>query len=325
MHGKGGDAKAAPPGGAEAGWAGQYLGASGAPAATRGGKPPQDHAVPLVTWGYALATSLLILWLVGTIALNLKPPPSEPFYAYNAARLEALAEKTGRGDIGVVLLGDSRLRYGIPDDDSFAAALSTKLGRSVSVVRLVNNWAVMADFELLIDLIFAAEPKLVVFQEGLFAKERAAQAVLLIRRAYLIWRLFGSGPWNPGDLDQQELQTEQRCDVLMDIDVDERREMMAKWFHFDPAGENARLAAAFRAETLARGIAFLPLAIPITTAGEAGLPRFQRPADLKPLIVPTQIPDESFCDAVHMNPAGRAVFSSRLSTALADHLKDLKP
>ena len=53
------------------------------------------------------------------------------------------------------------------------------------------------------------------------------------------------------------------------------------------------------------------------------LPSFERDADLDTLVIPTQIPDESFCDWVHMNPQGRAIYSTWLIATLGNLLQDI--
>jgi hypothetical protein len=260
-----------------------------------------------------------------SVILFKDPPPSEAFYLHNAARLNSLTERAGGGAIGVVMLGDSRMRYATDADDRLGAALSARLEKPVEVIRLVNNWAVMDDFTQLVPLIFAAEPKLIVIQEGLLAKERASRAKLLVGRSYLIWRLLGVGPWNPGNLDQRLMQVEARCEVLKDEDVEERRERVGRWVSFVPEGESARQAAAFMDEAASRGIEVALLAIPTTSAGREGLPSFERGPGLKPLVVTTQIPNDSFCDIVHMNPQGRELYSAWLEITLGNLLKGIEP
>ena len=210
-------------------------------------------------------------------------------------------------------------------DDPLGAALSARLEKPVEVVRLVNNWAVMDDFTQLAPLIFAAKPKLIVVQEGLLAKERVSGAKLLVGRAYLIWRLLGVGPWNPGNLDQRLMQAEARCEVLNNEDVEERRERVGRWVSFVPEGDIARQAAVFMGEAASRGIEVALLAIPITSAGREGLPSFERGPDHKPLVVATEIPDDLFCDVVHMNPQGRELYSAWLETTLGNLLKGIEP
>lgn len=284
----------------------------------------QTQAVPLITWGYAVGFAMAIFWILGTIILYKDPPRSEAFHYHNAARLERLAAKTNEGALGVVMLGDSRMRYATYADERLGAALSDHLERPAEVVRLVNNWAVMDDFTDLAPLIFEAKPGLVVFQEGLLSKERAARAKLLVGRTYLIWRFFGLGLWNPGNQDQNQLQLEARCEVLKDEDVESRRERVGRWVSFDPDGDSAHQATSFLAEAESRGIRVVFLAIPITSAGREGLSSFERGRDLKPLVIPAQIPDDSFCDVVHMNPQGREAYSAWFITTLGNLLKGIE-
>jgi hypothetical protein len=189
-------------------------------------------------------------------------------------------------------------------------------------VRIVNNWAVFDDFAQLIPLILEAKPRLVVMQEGLLAKNRAQPARLFVGRAYLRWRFFGAGPWSPHGADQRDMQLEVRCSMLPDIDVIERKKRVDQMVRFDPKGDNARQAANFVKDATARGVAIEFLAIPITTIGRKVFPTFERHADLEPLVLPTDIPDELFCDGTHMNPQARVIYSTWFIAAIGKLLQD---
>lgn len=277
-------------------------------------------APPGLVWLYALVMGLaLVAWLMWLI---LQPvPKSEAFYVYNAARVDAFAEQVRGGATGIVLLGDSRLRYAVPEDAEFARLVQAAAGRPVTVLRVTNNWAILDDFTLLMPALLEARPALVYLQEELLAKERARSARFLEGRSYLIWKLFRGGPWNPGDLDQAALQAEMRCDAL---DVDEtvaaRRERVFRWVSFDPTGYNASLAAAFTQQLETQGAQVRYLRIPITSAGQAGLPGIKRQAEAKTAIYRGTIEDHAYCDVVHMKPGGRRAYTDWLVSEIVELL-----
>jgi hypothetical protein len=279
------------------------------------------EAVPLLTWGYAMVFVAALAFGIMSLIMSLTPPPSEAFFLHNAERLERLAEGTRAGATGVVMLGDSRMRYGTYDDQRLGDELTDQLGRQVEVARLVNNWGVFDDFTPLIPLIFAAKPRLVILEEALLTKE-FAPSQLRVGREYLNWRIFGAGPWNPGNLDQAEIQQEMRCNRLIIGDVEMQKTRANGWISFDPLGDNARRAAKFVEDAIARGLRVEFLAIPVTTIGQAELPTYQRDADLDPLVIPTRIPDQFFCDLVHMNPQGRDIYATWFTATVGGLLQD---
>lgn len=276
--------------------------------------------VPLVVWAYALAFSLLLFWQLHDYLVG-DTPRSEAFHLHNAARLERLAQAVEDGALGVVLLGDSRLRYATPQDESISALLSESLGRAVSAVRIAHDWAVYDDFAGLAPLILEARPALVVLQEELFAKERETPGRLLLGREYLLWRITGRGPWNPGGKDQELYQREQRCEVLADVDAEVRKEKVFLWVRFDPSGANAEAIAAFQRQAEAQGTAIAVLTIPVTADARAVIPGYDHPDDARTLAMKGGVPDQDFCDPVHMDPEGRAAFTAWLIPNLAARLE----
>lgn len=280
----------------------------------------EPRPVPLAVWAYALAFAFLLFWQLHNHLIG-ETPRSEAFHLHNEARLESLARAVDAGAIGVVLIGDSRLRYATPQDDEFSTLLTERLGRPVRVVRIAHDWAVFDDFAGLAPSILAAHPTLLVLQEELFAKERETPSRLLLGRSYLLWQIKGRGPWNPGDKDQALYQSEQRCDVLPDIDAEARRQRSLLWVAFDPNGANARAIAAYRDEAEAQGVGTAVLSLPITGAGRAILPAYHHPQDGRTLAMAGTIPDADFCDVVHMNADGRAAFTAWLLPNLAARLE----
>lgn len=283
---------------------------------------PSTRELATIWIAAVLLASAVLAWALYAV-LNTDVPPSQAFYEHNAARVDEFAQRIDDGAIGVVMMGDSRMRYGTETDDVLSAELSQALGHETAVLRLVNNWAVFEDFEELAPAIKASGPTLVVIQDELRAKNRADDATALLRREYLVWRTLGSGPWNPGDLDQDYLQLEMRCEVLSNESVERRRERVFQWVDFDPTGPNATKVARFEEQLADASIDVRYLTVPITTEGEAGLPGVaatEGPSGLQPDV---EIANEDFCDVVHMNPSGRQHYTDWFVSAVQGELADL--
>lgn len=273
-----------------------------------------------MSWAWAVLFAVAISVVLVNKMLA-ETPRSEAFYQYNAERLKTLAEQTRAGSLGIVMLGDSRLKYATPGDAELADMLSDRLRRTVAVSRIVNNWAVFDDFAPLADLILAAQPDLVIVQEELLAKERGRSGQLLTGRAYLLWGLFGDGPWNPGDIDQVLLQEDARCSVLAKEDVHTRKKRVGRWVSFDSNGVSATAARTFIDRTFYYDISLVLLRIPITAEAITVLPA-ARPhvVESKKLLAAavaalgerSSMPNQAFCDPVHMNPTGRASYTTWL-------------
>ena len=283
--------------------------------------PPRRRStsqpVPISVWVLSIAFASVLFYVLTSV---FEPPVSEAFQEHNSERIEDLRDRTSDDAAPVIFLGDSRLRYAAHDDEVLSRQLSEAADRPVETLRLVNNWAVYDDFAPLIDSLLDTKPALIVIQAELLTKERARPGRLLIGRQYLLWRLFGAGPWNPGDLDQALLQNEQRCEVLADETLEQRRDRVFEWVSFDADGAAADNTEAFVAEARARGIRVEYLGIPITSAATAGLPGPEPNAELDVLSPPFEIADTEFCDFVHLDPGGRDAYSTWLVTTIADML-----
>jgi len=277
------------------------------------------NSLPRGVWPLTLVFTLGLISLLFE-HLVADTPRSGAFDMYNAPRLDRLAANMETGATGIVLIGDSRLRYAVAAEKDFSKLLSDRLGVPVSVVRMTNNWAIWDDFSGLAPRILEIGPQLVVLQEDLFAKERETQSRLFLGRAYLIWQLTGHGPWNPGNLDQNSMQLEMRCEVLADEDVAARKKRVFRWVRIDPSGPNSRALNAFVAQAEAAGIGIAVLPVPITTSGDA-LPKHDRPPDHRTLDLSVEVPDEAYCDVVHMNAEGRGMFTEALAGPLIERIR----
>jgi hypothetical protein len=141
--------------------------------------------------------------------------------------------------------------------------------------------------------------------------------------------MFGRGPWNPGDMDQTDLQYGTPCakDHAPET-LPERKRRVQRWLLVQPDGPSSRLARAFVAQAAAQETAVMLLALPRTSTMEtatrsasgeirAAAERLIRLHPEVRLVEPAGPADQLYCDLVHMAEPARGAFSSELLGALA--------
>jgi hypothetical protein len=288
-----------------------------------------EPATPLAAWLWAAAFAALVVTAFFYAAGQVAIPRSQAFAAFNRERADAFASASRPDELRVVLIGNSRVKYGTLDEAGLSG-LAADLGYgSMRFLRLVNNWAVFEDFAALEDAILAARPHVVVIQTELLAQERAERARALLLRDYAEWLAFGRGLWNPGDVDQAELQYDTPCaHETAPNALRERERRVRRWLRLQPDGASAGLARAFVGRASAQGATVVLLDVPRTTVMEAA--KAAANSDIEAtaslliaaqpgvrLLEPAGPPDQLYCDLVHMDEDGRRAFSARLVAALA--------
>ena len=285
-------------------------------------------APPLVTWFWGLFFGLCLTIAFLKMAVDAKLPPSSAFVAFNDARIEALAAgQTVPDRLRIVLLGNSRLKYGTEvDPEGFSFSDDARF----EVLRLVNNWATFEDFAPMADRILDLRPDMIVMQTDLLGRGRREWGRVFMYREYLNWRAFGHGPWNPGKIDHQEVQYATPClnDQSQDR-YDWRVDVDSNWLIFDLESDGARNARGFIDKAADQGIRVVLLSMPITERVQSVLTpmdnlasdllgELERDDKVTKLTFPETVPNERFCDFVHMNEAGRATFTPWLAQQLSD-------
>jgi hypothetical protein len=277
-------------------------------------------------WIVAIAVAVPALLWVFKAVHSIDVPQSQAFFDYNSIRVEEFHARTDRGALGVVLMGDSHVRYGTELSEELGARLSEEVGREVVVLRLTNDWATFEDFEPLMPAIIDAHPTLMIAQEELRLKNRGLSAGELMKREYLWWQVFGTGVWNPGGLEQSHYQTEMSCEAVGKESIARRRERLDRWIDFDPDGPAAKKVSAWEDQLSELGIDLRYLTVPVATEARAGLPGVEPtrpPSGIAPDIT---IDDENYCDFVHMDPTARAQYTDWFVRAVGAELSgDLRP
>jgi hypothetical protein len=292
-------------------------------------KAVREPAPPLVAWLWAAAFALLAVTAFLHAAGQVSIPRSQAFLAFNRERAEAFASASRPDELRVVLIGNSRVKYGTLDEAGLGELAADQGHGRMRFLRLVNNWAVFEDFAPLEDTVLAARPHVVVIQTELLAQERAERARAVLLRDYVEWLAFGRGLWNPGNVDQAELQHGTPCAHETGPNaIEEREQRVRHWLRIEPDGASARLARAFVRRATAQGATVVLLDVPRTSAMEdatadasgeiqASASRLIAAQPQVRVLEPAGPPDQLYCDLVHMDEPGRRAFSALLVVALS--------
>jgi hypothetical protein len=280
-------------------------------------------------WLWCAAFAAVFLASFGLATATVVIPQPVAFYAFNHPRLAAFAhsgDETPRKR-RVIMLGNSQLKYGteLPGDRPPPARPSS--WEQMSVLRIASNLAVFQDFRSLLDEVLAARPDVIVLQLQLAEMERQiGHSRLLGTRDYLEWRIFGVGPWSPDDVMQSEQQYGKPC--LGDLSKHEFDTRLARYrrvARIDAAGPSATATRQFIAAATTRGIRVVVIAVPATARMDAAIPmwnpvvvddllsRFGSNPQVTLARYPEPLPDDLFCDSLHLGGAGRTKFSEWLA------------
>lgn len=282
----------------------------------------REHSPPArdlgLIWIFAALIGVpLALWAQSSVR-SIEVPSSQAFHDYNIERVDAFAERIDQGAIGVVMFGDSRLRYGTAVQDDLSAQLSDAMDADVAVLRVTNDWAILEDFVSLVPAILDAEPDLFLVQEELRARNRGSDARELLQREYLRWRLFGPGSWSPGDRPQEYLQEDTSCEVEETLEA--RAVRVAQWLDFDPDGPADGHLSDVVGQLESEGVDYRFLSVPVPEAATLGLPSIAATDGPRGLAPDVDIDDSFYCDLVHMDAQGRALYTDWLVGAVAAEL-----
>ncbi len=255
--------------------------------------------------------------------------PTDEFIEFNSARLDEFASKPMQ--YKVVLLGDSRLKYATLRDEELER-LAENRNADIAFLRIVHNQAQFADFEPILDLIFAARPTLIVLQDSLLTRDRDDDVDLRTLQKLIVWALVdGDGTWNPHGINQADLQFGTHClgsatagmrdnmsDETMLAFVREVRDRGTR----DPNGPNARTARNFITSARHQGSQVVTLRLPSTDAYReiiaSAFPIYSLAAEMTgsdPAVweYPGQLDTDDFCDLMHLDRDGRTKVSHWLT------------
>jgi len=243
-------------------------------------------------------------------------------------RVASFAADIDQGAIGVVMIGDSRLRYGTRSDRSMSTRLSAAVGTDVTVMRLAGPGATFADFEPVAEAIVDAEPRLVILQEDLLLRIDTIPNEVSGRNAVL-WNVVGGDLWNPMGNMRPLDQDWEVCPAggLTELPSDEAitailRAQELSGLEYRSTGAHVQEVESFVERARSSGVDVVALSIPETEAAIASIARTSGATTgaIDTLPVAADIPDDAYCDPAHLSPAGRDRFVDALIPAVADRV-----
>jgi hypothetical protein len=286
--------------------------------------PPGSHGARtagLVPWLFAALFSVVGFFLILALLGDEDGGPlKDRRMAYDLELIEAF--RRSEAPYKVAILGNSRLRYATFDERELAAVVARQ-GLEVAFVRLFKNNAVFRDFDYALQPLLDAGPDIVVVQAPLLVQEPGDAKYGLIPQ-YIRWRLVGG---TIDGVDPHEVQHALIChqDVSARIHT-EYTERIKRRRSYDAAGENARAADAFIARARERSIPVVVVTTPVTARLAAYLAARGSDEVIREVALPRAdeawlfeevLPDSAFCDPMHLDLAGRRLYSEWLLGRLA--------
>ncbi|HSG73471.1 MAG TPA: hypothetical protein VLA12_23850, partial [Planctomycetaceae bacterium] len=140
----------------------------------------------------------------------------------------------------------------------------------------------------------------------------------------LKWRVFGPGDWDPLNLNQAELQTDQvDYNDKSEQRFERRRLSLTEWQGIDLKGPDAKQANDFIESARQRGISIVLLYTPVTARVEpleksiqqhlsGAVNRQLEHEGVTLLEYTSEMDDSQFSDFVHMNERGREIYTKWL-------------
>lgn len=290
-------------------------------------------------WGLLLAADLIAVMFFIAGERNMRRYIEND---YNTQLIRQFAETRKKADLGVVMLGNSRLRHAVTFGFDPKKTADLPDGRKMAALQFSYN---AGRFDLYNEItwhILNAKPDLIVIQNSVISNAPPSGMPGLVKVSGIVLDYFRklftrADEYKEWRADRYMML--RRCDFKFDeFHMAQRREFMEKDQHrltADNAGYKA--AQEFIAQAHARGIKIVILDIPARTGLLSrfgmtraftdfhGLGYFPTPKQLLPRSYPDVLwaaytdPDEEahYCDEVHMNPEGRKLFTTSLKHEIA--------
>lgn len=260
----------------------------------------------------------------------------------NAGLIPALNAATEPGDIKVVVLGNSRVRYGFAHGFDPAEPVKLPDGRTMHVVQFSEDVALFEQYQALWPYIIMAKPDLIVFTDMLVSTQRRAAKVSLTNMSDVIFGALTrvvTGRTAEEEWDAARRNINDNCpEVLKSTHVQDRLIFTAhRDNHALENNPNADAARAALRQAQMAGIPVAMLRFPSNTPAYEpyNVPRHlidfyglgyvptpeqflpEQYKDVKWLEYPRPSPDQ-YCDFVHFNPKGRESFTEWLLARIAE-------
>lgn len=261
------------------------------------------------------------------------------FEEYNGKRLQALADIPDDGSLRVVILGDSRVKYGVGLGIDPAEVVTAPDGARIRALRISENWGVFQRFALLADDIFAARPDIIITQPEMLVRDWKRISALKYMRDQMAHNYFMVETDILTEVDPDEARAAEhmvgdrldstgpeamqfRTPCLNFFKEDSFEARMDGQYNrllgFFTDGPSARTAQAFIDAARSQGIAVVLLNTPHTEIYYKYIDKTFRPAVSAALDATVKKPgvfyidpphdwgNEYYCDPKHLNKKGRA-------------------
>jgi hypothetical protein len=291
-----------------------------------------------MSWFYA---SIFALWVIIFMVYRynvIRGPTSTTFQQFNLARIEQFSELPSR--YKVVMLGNSRLKFATAFESKLAT-MSTELGISVAYLKIVQNEAQFSDFETFLEPILELKPNLILLQAPLFVMDRSRYLNWRYLQKYIVDAVRGYSDIGDKEGDvQHKLQFELHCakrrlgmttEQLATALIGERVRRTKGRGTYDLNGVNAHAVRTFAARASEAGTKIITLGIPKSAALNDALQDFYGERLIADQVLAQRettwsfsksIPDDEYCDLIHMDSAARLLYSIWLVKRVADRLLD---
>ncbi len=290
-------------------------------------------------WALILAADMIAVSFFMAGERNMSRYIANDFNAEIISKFEKAKEKS---DIGVILLGNSRLRHATTEGVDPDSIIRLPDGRRMAVLQFAYNAGRFDLYDALTPYILRAHPDLIVIQNSVISNAPGASPKLVKISGIVVdyfrkilTRYDERREWSA---DRHTLLIQ--CEARFDKAYMAQRISFMKKDHHSLIKENQGyvMAQNFLRQARAAGIRVVVLnlrpytdlmaryAIPLDLVDFHGLGFYPTPEQLLPGLYSDlkwdsyQAPDEStqFCDDVHLNATGRKVFTSWLNKKITD-------
>jgi len=289
-----------------------------------------------MSWFYAC---IFVLWVVLYMVHRLnviRHPTSMPFQQFNLARIEQFSELPSQ--YKVVMLGNSRLKYAT-ELESELATMSAELEISVAYLKIIQEEAQFSDFEQFLGPILELKPNLILLQAPLFVMDRGGYLNWRYLQKHIVAAVRGNSDiWDTRGNNQHRLQFDVPCakrrlgmttEQLATALIGERVRRTSGRGTYDLNGVNAHAVRTFSARASEAGTKIITLGIPKSAVLNDALQDFYGERLIADQVLAQRettwsfsesIPDNEYCDLIHMDSAARLLYSSWLIKRVADRL-----
>lgn len=240
-----------------------------------------------------------------------------------------------QADLGVILLGNSRLRYGNTFGFDPDKRVDLPDGRKMAALKFTLNAAEFKNYETYADAVLMAKPDYIVLQDMLLTNMRPPARTFFAHYSNMVYQAW---LYRFRDLTPEQVWENNRYDIKMSCYNRYTISMMNRRIagtasrdrhNLDPAENgNIDLVRNFVRKAIAQGIGVIVLHMPSNTdvLDEFGVPYYHidsygldhrpAPAEMLPdlhdrvtwLSYPAPDDRQSYCDFLHLNETGRQDF-----------------